>query len=37
MSKQQYTPGPTITAAELVIGDLIFARRDRHTKQPSGV
>lgn len=35
MSKQQYTPGATVTVGALEVGDLIFARRNRLTKAPT--
>ena len=35
MSKQTYTPGDTVTAGNIAAGDMIFARRDHLTKEPS--
>lgn len=35
MSKPTFTTGPTATAGELQVGDLIYARHDHITKEPS--
>lgn len=35
MSKQTFTPGDTVNAGDIAEGDMIFARRDHLTKEPS--
>ena len=35
MPKQSFTPGTTVTVADLEVGDLIYASHNLQTKEPS--